>query len=217
MRTLTDDIVEMSAGLLVRSPEEADNRYEMFNGGSVEIEVAEFLHGFVRMVKPDVILETGTHKGVSAVYMGAALKENGRGTLITLEFDPVHAADAKALLKNCQLDSYVSVLTTSSLGSFGEAGMAFDFIFLDTEPQIRFEELLRFYPQLNPGGYVVIHDLHAHMHQIENEEHGFAWPYGPVPQDLLDLVRTHRLRPVHFENPRGMTMFYKPHLDAFTW
>jgi len=47
------------------------------------------------------------------------------------------------------------------------------------------------------------------MHQIPNDEHGFAWPYGRLPQEIRDLVRQDKLRPIHFPTPRGLTGFYK--------
>jgi len=70
---------------------------------------------------------------------------------------------------------------------------------------------LKFYPYLNDGGFVFIHDLHRHMHQIPNEEHGFAWPFGTIPSALEELVVGGQVRPFHFTTPRGLAGFYKSH------
>lgn len=224
MSAITEQIFAGSKGMLTVTPEEADRRYSMFNGGSVEVEVAEFLYGLVRMIKPAAILETGTHKGISAVYMALALKDNDRtcdpedrpAFLHTIEFEHAHVMDAQKLIDNLGLGLYVEI-AEMPCEDFKTGGTNYDLIFLDTEPQTRFAELVRFEPFLSPGGYVLIHDLHSHMHQIPNEEHGFAWPYGPVTDEMQSLVKSRRLVPTHFANPRGMTMFYKPRKDTFRW
>lgn len=223
MSVLTDHMIADSAGWLKPEPEMSDGRYTMFNGGSVEVEVAEFLYAMVRMLKPKFILETGTHKGVSAAYMAEALWDNthtwdgeGGGYLHTIEFEKSHVFDAQQLINSLGLENYVEI-AHMPVEEFHVGSTMYDLIFLDTEPQTRFAELARFEPYLNDGGYMLIHDLHAHMHQVPNEEHGFAWPYGVVTNDMRELVISRKLVVTHFENPRGMTMFYKPHQDTYVW
>lgn len=53
-----------------------DHGFSMFNSGGTEVEVSEFLYSLVRMLKPNYVLETGTHLGVSACYIGQALEDN---------------------------------------------------------------------------------------------------------------------------------------------
>jgi hypothetical protein len=55
------------------------------------------------------------------------------------------------------------------------------------------------------------------MHQIPNEEHGFAWPYGKLPPEIIKLVKEDKLRPFHFPTPRGLTGFYKTREDDYKW
>jgi predicted O-methyltransferase YrrM len=52
---------------------------------ATEIEVFDFLYGFVRMIKPEHILEIGTFEGDTAIAMAKGLKENGDGRIITLD------------------------------------------------------------------------------------------------------------------------------------
>lgn len=182
--------------------------YSAFNDAGVECEVGEFLYAMVRITKPTWVLETGTHWGISASYIGHALADNGFGHLETYEFNPQnHQIAHNRIIKRQQLRDHVSVV----LGDVSklQPQCNYDFMFLDTEPQLRFGELLRFFPYLNEGGYVFIHDLHRHMHQIPNEEHGFAWPYGVIPDEMQELVKSGKLRPFHFGTPRGLTGFYK--------
>lgn len=218
MHTVSKQLEKLSDGLLKIVPEVGDNtgKYSMFNDGGVECEVGEFLYGLVRMMKPAHILETGTHKGVGAAYMGTALKANGFGGLTTLEFLPHFVIEAKELIRRLNLDMQVQVVQADAGTYEVDHRVELDILFLDTEPQTRFAELLRYYDKVKPGGIIMIHDLHPHMHQIENEEHGFAWPYGPIPEEMRETIHEGNLVKVHFRTPRGFTMFYKRGADDFS-
>lgn len=202
-------------GELTIVPEVGDSSevYSMFNDGSTECEVSEFLYSFVRMIKPKNICETGTYKGISSSFMALALKDNGFGRLETLEINELHIQTAKQLWDKLGLTSWITSHKMPSLTFDTQA--KYQMLFLDSEPQIRFAELLKFYPYLEEGGFIFIHDLHRHMHQIENAEHGFAWPYGKIPQEITDLVKGDKLRPFHFTTPRGLTGFYKVHSSDY--
>lgn len=188
--------------------------YSAFNSGGVECEVGEFLYGLVRMIKPKRILETGTHYGIGAAYMSQALKDNGFGKLTTIEYIPENYQIAVMRMNVLELEN-VDLLMMDA-GKFTPA-MKFDLIFLDTEPQTRFAELVRFYDNLNEGGYVFIHDLHRHMSQVQVSQLGFGWPFGPLPDEIKQLVHDDRLRPFHFNTPRGFTGFYKVSKEDYKW
>jgi len=181
--------------------------FTSFNDAGLETETGELLYGFIRAMKPKNVLETGSHVGVGASYMGVALKENKNGHLDTIEFLPENHIQCEKRMEKLGLKDYVTC-HYGDVANF-EPSVTYDFILLDTEPQTRFAELEKFYPYLNEGGFVFIHDLHRHMHQIPNEEHGFAWPYGKVTKFMTEMVKTDKLRPFHFPTPRGLTGFYK--------
>lgn len=189
--------------------------FSSFNDAGIETETGEFLYSMVRLLKPNFVLETGTHWGVGASYMGQALKDNRQGLLDTVEFLPE--------IHNRAVERFQRLGLTAQIAShYGDVAKfvpqhEYELILLDTEPQTRFAELIKFFPSLKPGGFVFIHDLHRHMHQIPNEEHGFAWPYGKLPEEIKDLVRTDKLRPFHFSTPRGLTGFYKPSREDYQW
>lgn len=191
------------------------SQYSVFNDAGVECEVGEFLYALMRVLKPINVLETGTHWGISASYIGKALLGNSFGHLDTIEYLPEIHKIASARIMRLGLGGSV----TCHLGDVAkfEPKVKYDFMFLDTEPQTRFAEFVRFYEHLNEGGYIFIHDLHRHMHQIPNAEHGFAWPYGKLPDKMIELVKTGKIRPIHFGTPRGLTGFYKVHKDDFVF
>src|SRR6185369_3261466 len=196
--------------------------FSSFNDAGIECETGEFLYALVRLLKPGRVLETGTHWGIGASYIGMGLKENdNKGTLDTIEFlpeifDRAQQRILKLGLQNVVMQYLMDVKDFKPV-DFNLGQDVYDLILLDTEPQTRFSELIKFFPNLREGGYVFIHDLHRHMHQIENEEHGFAWPFGVIPRPILDMVKGGQLRPIHFPTPRGLTGFYKPSSEDFVW
>lgn len=209
---ITDKLLGADPKLKIHNEGEwsgTNSLYSAFNDAGVECETGEFLYAWMKILKPQNVLETGTHWGVSASYMGEGLRDNGVGHLDTIEFLPEIHKEAAKRIARLDLGAFV----TCHLGDAAkfEPQTNYDFIFLDTEPQTRFDEFDRFYDFWNEGGYLFIHDLHRHMHQIENTEHGFAWPYGKVHGFMKQKVANGQVRPFHFPTPRGLTGFYKVH------
>lgn len=218
MKSLTDQLVESSNGLLNKVPEIRDETgyYTMCDDGGVEHEVGNFLYGLVKILQPKHILETGTYTGVSALYMGQALKDNRHGDLVTLEVENTHKLRAEALWRNCEVAAEVTCELKTSLeyndSRLIQAGFEYDLLFLDSEPQYRFAELVKFFPYLKEGGYIGIHDLPNTLCQGNvNPDHPEmkSYPYGDLPEQIKEWLKTDKLRMIHFPSPRGLTFFYK--------
>ena len=56
-----------------------------WDGTAAEYEMSDLLWGFVRMVKPKIVVETGTYMGHSARRMAQAIQQNGFGWLWTCD------------------------------------------------------------------------------------------------------------------------------------
>lgn len=219
MKSISKQLADLDSTLVMVSEAEYSGGsaidWSAFNSGGIECEVGEYLYGLIRMTKPKYVLETGTHHGIGASYMAAACKANGFGEVHTLEFLPENHAIARNRFKKLDLERYI-VGSLADVAEY-EPEFKYDIILLDTEPQTRFKELLQFYDNLNEGGYLFIHDLHRHMHQIEVDDHEFAWPYGAIPKEMAELVKKGKLRPFHFSTPRGFSGFYKTSKDDYVW
>lgn len=209
-------LVAGARGILSMEPEPSNPAYSMFNTGGVEVEVGEFLYGLVRIVKPDRILETGTHWGISATFMGLALKENQKGNLTTIDFLEGNSRTAQRLFNTLGLSDYIEVVT-SHVEKWSPGDTQYDIILLDTEPQTRFTELIRFWPNLKPGGIVIIHDLHIHMGQVGATFHNMLnWPFGVLPREIKELIKSHALQSLHIRTPRGFYLAQKAASDFYS-
>ena len=180
--------------------------YKAYNSGGVEVSVGEFLYGMVRVLKPMRILETGTHQGISATYMGMALRDNGFGKLVTIENVPENVNKANELFNQHKLGKFIDIHIADVRTV--ELENNFEMLFLDSEPQYRFNELVRFYPHLMRGGFAFIHDLHRHLSQEGNN-----MPFGKIPDEIDDWVAEYKVAVFNFPTPRGFTGFYKTHGD----
>lgn len=193
-------------------PEVTDSRFLMFNDGSIECETGELLFGFIRRLKPQNILETGCYKGWGSAYMAKAVEENGFGHVETLEIDTTHIESAQGLWNKLGLRSYISAIHSDSLKF--TPNKQYQFMFLDSEPWLRFQELVKFYPNLDEGGYIFVHDMPNSLCQgnINPDHPDFkSWPVGDVPQEFKDLLHSRKLMPFYFGGARGLVGFYRVH------
>src|SRR5438094_8376938 len=62
----------------------------------------------IREVKPALVVEVGTAIGYSGLWIANALRELGRGRLITLELEPERAAEAGRNFQRADLSQLIT-------------------------------------------------------------------------------------------------------------
>jgi predicted O-methyltransferase YrrM len=202
------DYILSKTDRIAPEPEVTNEKYQMFNTGGVEVEVAEFLYSLTCILKPELIVETGTHKGISSLYMALGLEENGSGSIRTYEVIESFRQEAMALWKDVGMSSRIECVLKPSLKVFD--GDPIDLLFLDSEPQFRFDELLHFWSRVKPGGMIIIHDLHYTLGKSNITLAGMDdWPYGPWEKKLGTLVKNQELQMIFLPSPRGFTVMQK--------
>ena len=136
-------------------------RWSMYDSMTAEVEVLEFLRCLVTTIKPDLVVETGTFSGISTLWIAEGLKQNGRGKVITCEFDTVVYANARDRIAKSGLAEWIECRNQSSL----ETGIdgTIDLLFSDSEQSIREQEVRRFLPQMSPQGLILVHDASSHQ------------------------------------------------------
>ena len=152
-RYITDLLVPPDAALdaALRASREA---------GLPEINVSpnqgKLLHLLARVMGARRILEIGTLGGYSAIWLARALPP-GDGKLITLEFDPKHAAVAKANVERAGVSDRVELIVGRALDTCPAlvARGPFDLIFIDADKPALPEYFTWSLKLARPGGVIV--------------------------------------------------------------
>lgn len=139
-------------------------RWSMYDSMTAEIEVLEFLRTVVTTIKPELVVETGTFTGISTLWIAEGLKANGRGRVITCEYDPVVFAKARQRIDASTVSEWIECRNESSLEMRVEGTI--DLLFSDSDMPIREQEVRRFLPQMNPNGLILMHDASSHLKQV---------------------------------------------------
>lgn len=211
MSALTDSILAKTKRIkVIPEPSPGDHGFSAFNDAGTELEVSEFIYSLVRVLKPTLMLETGTHKGISSTFIGQAMKDNGKGQLYTCEIFQENVNDATALWHDVGVQQHITCYKKESLKLDFPQTTVFDMLFLDSEPQLRFDEFIKFWPMVKPGGFIMIHDLHPHLGHHGQVHHGqLDWPYGFFVPKLGPYIKLHEVQTISFPTPRGCTLFQK--------
>ena len=98
---------------------------EMF---SVSEEDGRFLRVLIGARSAKHVLEIGAARGYSAIWMGLALRDTG-GSLVTIEFDPARAKEAKANVERAGLSSTVRVVAGDAFAEIPKVAGTFDLVF----------------------------------------------------------------------------------------
>ncbi len=139
-------------------------RWSMFDSMTAEVEVLEFLRTVVTTLKPELVVETGTFSGISTLWIAEGLQANGRGRVVTCEFDPKVYENAKARFEASPLAHFIELRNQSSLDM--QVDGTIDLLFSDSDMPIREQEVRRFLPQINPYGLILMHDASSHLKQV---------------------------------------------------
>jgi len=168
-------------------------RWSMFDSMTAEAEVLELLRTVVTTIKPELVVETGTFSGISTLWIAEGLKANGRGRVVTCEFDPAVYENAKARIAASGLADWIELRNESSLDVKVEGTI--DLLFSDSDLPIREQEIRRFLPQINPNGLILMHDASSHLKTVR--------------EAALKLEREGLVSVVLLPTPRGLVVAQK--------
>lgn len=152
---------------------------------STEVEVTELVAGLVRGLQPDLVVETGAAFGQTAHAIGAVLRDNGHGRLVSLEVDGQRCVLARQRCEGLP----VEVVEQSSLG--WTPNDKIDFMWLDSLPHLRAQEIRRYAPHASDRCVIGVHDTHSHA--------------DPICTDLQTLADEGLITaPLYLPTPRGV-------------
>ena len=168
-------------------------RWSMFDSMTAEVEVLEFLRTLVTTIKPELVVETGTFSGISTLWNAEGLKANGRGKVVSCEFDPKVYQNARERIDKSELAQWIELRNESSLKMKVDGRI--DLFFSDSDMPVREQEIRRFLPQISPNGLIVMHDASSHLQVVR--------------QAALKLESEGLISVVLLPTPRGLVVAQK--------
>ncbi|MGH3003630.1 MAG: O-methyltransferase [Gaiellaceae bacterium] len=122
---------------------------------AVSEEVGDLLYVLARACRPHLAVEFGASRGVSTIHLAAALRDAGRGSLVTTEILPAKAAATRDALADAGLDDLVDLRAGDALETLRELPRPVDLLFLDGRNDLYLAVLRLLEPRLSPAALVV--------------------------------------------------------------
>lgn len=104
------------------------------------------------------IVEFGTSFGISTLFLAAALRDNGGGSLITSEFEPSKVARAAQNLADGGLLDLVDIREGDALETFAQLPDGVDLVLLDGAKSLYLDVFKVIEPRLRPGALIIADD-----------------------------------------------------------
>jgi predicted O-methyltransferase YrrM len=117
----------------------------------------EFLHLMVYVSAAKHVLEVGTFRGYSGIWMGLGLEQTG-GTLTTIEIDPERVKEAKGNFEKAGLADRITALEGDAHKVAKTVEGPLDVVFLDAEKGGEVDYFHTIFPKLRPGGFLLLHN-----------------------------------------------------------
>jgi predicted O-methyltransferase YrrM len=121
--------------------------------------VGDFLYLLARAQRASLIVEFGTSFGLSTIFLAAAARDNGGGTVVTTELHPRKAAAAQANLAEAGLGDLVEVRCGDALETLADLPGEVDLVLLDGWKHLNLPVLRLVEPRLRAGALVLADDL----------------------------------------------------------
>ncbi|HYM24909.1 MAG TPA: class I SAM-dependent methyltransferase [Vicinamibacterales bacterium] len=154
---------------------------------------AEFCYHVCRALQARRVVEAGTSFGVSTIFLAAAVRDNGGGTVIATEYEPTKAAIARRHFAEAGLSSVIDLregdlrTTLAHLGAGEDHNAPVDFMLIDIWTPMALPALSLVAPRLRQGAVVICdnttqfreayHDYFAFVHDPPNGLRTMTLPF----------------------------------------
>jgi predicted O-methyltransferase YrrM len=125
----------------------------------VSPDAGRLLYALVRGVAPGTVVEFGTSFGISTIYLAAAVRDRGTGSVITTEIHTGKAAKARGHIEQAGLLDAVDLRVGDALATLQNLKPEVSLVFLDGWKDLYLPVLKLIEPALRPGALVIADDL----------------------------------------------------------
>jgi predicted O-methyltransferase YrrM len=116
---------------------------------------AEFCHLMCRSLRATRVVEVGTSFGVSTLYLAAAVRANGGGTVIGTEHEPAKAAAARGTFAEAGLADLIDLREGDLRETLKVIEGPVDFVLMDIWTEMARPAMELITPHLRPGAVVM--------------------------------------------------------------
>jgi predicted O-methyltransferase YrrM len=125
----------------------------------VDADAGRFLYALVRGAAPGRVVEFGTSFGISTIYMAAAIRDRGTGSIVTTELHAGKAETARHSFEQAGLIDRIDLRVGDALETLRNMAPDVSVVFLDGWKNLYLPVLQMLEPALMPGALVVADDL----------------------------------------------------------
>ena len=123
--------------------------------------VGETIYNTARAIDARNIVEFGTSFGVSAIYLAAAVRDNGGGKVITSELEPTKVKAARQNIAAAGLESFVELREGDATKTLVDVEAPIDLVLLDGWKDLYIPLLKMLTPKLRRGSVVFADNIHT--------------------------------------------------------
>jgi predicted O-methyltransferase YrrM len=144
------------------------------------------LYNLVRATRPETVVEFGTSFGISTLHLAAAVRDNGKGRVVTTELNRAKVDAARRTFAETGLDDLVTVLEGDARDTLAALDAPADLVLLDGWKELCLPVLRLLEPRLAPGTLVVADDIDLpslkpyldHVRDLANGYQSVSFPVG---------------------------------------
>ncbi len=118
---------------------------------AVDVDNGLLCYLLLRAMRARRVIEVGTSMGVSTIYLAAAVRDNGGGTVVATELVPEKAARARQNLSDAGLLELVDLRVGDAAETLAGEHDPIDFVMNDAFPPLALPIMQRLAPYMRPG------------------------------------------------------------------
>ncbi|HXC54361.1 MAG TPA: class I SAM-dependent methyltransferase [Rhizomicrobium sp.] len=122
---------------------------------ALEKDKAEYCYALCRALRATRVVECGTSFGVSTLYLAAAVRDNGGGTVIATEYEAAKAEIARRNFAAAGLASFIDLREGDLADTLQTIEGPVDFVLFDIWTEAVMPALVNLAPHLRPGAILL--------------------------------------------------------------
>ena len=119
---------------------EKSHLFSSIDSESTEIDILNWIHSLIILLKPENILETGTCAGIGTIAFATACDINNLGQVYSIELEKGRVEKTKQQINKLHLENRITIINDDSREYLKNTNIIFNLAFFDSLPEIRAEE-----------------------------------------------------------------------------